>query len=77
MDFVLLALGAICLIFGLPLCFSCRVRAFWDKMSKGKASQANQQVNRHAKLYRAIGSILTVIGVILIAISFGDVDPVY
>jgi len=77
MDIVLFALGLLCIIFGLPFCFSCRVRAFWDKMSRGKASQTDQQVYQHGTLYRIVGLILIIVGVILFVISFGLVEPVY
>ena len=69
MEIILFVLGVICIIFGLPFCFSCQVRALWEKISKNKAIQTNQQVYQHVKRYRTIGLVLMIIGVILILLS--------
>jgi uncharacterized protein YjeT (DUF2065 family) len=75
-DIILFALGAVCIIFGLPFCFSCQVRMLWDKMI-GKTSQTNQQPYQHVRRNRAIGLFLMIMGVILISISLPEVTSVF
>jgi threonine/homoserine/homoserine lactone efflux protein len=77
MDIILFALGVICIIVGLPFCFSCQVRALWEKMSRIKASQTNQPPYQHVRRNRAIGSILIIFGVLLILTSLPEITSVF
>ncbi len=70
MDITLFAIGVFCIIWGLPFCFPCQVITLWEKMSKDKTSQTNQEPYQHVKSVRTFGLAFIAIGVILILLSF-------
>ncbi len=76
MDIVLFSLGIILVIISFPLCFSCEIKAAWEKVSKPKANQPNQSFYQHAKRNRTIGLFSIIIGVLLIIFSLSGINSV-
>ena len=73
MEVILFVLGIIFIIIGLPLCFSCEIQVAWEKRLRGKRSQAENQSYQHTRRNRGFGVIFTVIGIILIILSFAGI----
>ena len=76
MDIILFALGIVCIIIGLPFCFSCQVRMLWEEKTR-KSSQKNQRFNQHVRRNRAIGVFLMILGIVLISVSIPEVNIVF
>jgi hypothetical protein len=70
MEIVLFLLGALLIIIGLPICFSCEIRAAFAKMSKNGAGQSEKTIYQHERRNRGVGLIFIAIGFILIVLSF-------
>ena len=70
MEIILFVLGVVFIIIGLPICFSCEIRAYLDKKSKNKNEQIEHSTYHTRKRDRGIGLILMLIGFIVIILSF-------
>ena len=70
MEIVLFVLGIVFIVIGLPICFSCEIRAYFHERSKNKNGQIEQSTYHGRKRDRGIGLVFMLIGLILIILSF-------